>query len=296
LVLFNVLVRSDNPDLHQAIQDRENEMAAAMSAGNASLYASYYDPRAHLMLPGDDDYVGRDAIESAVQGLIDGGVKTATFQSIEVNFIHKFPHGWAYERGNYTLLNSAGQIFDAGNYVVVWSRTRDQHHWYPYYDINVSILPVSSVSRRSVPARQAVSYPRVPAPRTPEEDKLYDAITGANLEWMAAYDSADYDGVAALYTSNATLLPNHSPAVMGTTDIAQFFQNAMTSGIAQIDLSIIEVNVAYADNVAYEKSTYVFKDEDGNIIDEGKYIVIWSHEDGATYKLYIDCFNSDKSQ
>jgi ketosteroid isomerase-like protein len=294
-----VCAKSDNPDLHHAIQDQETKMAMAMNSGNATLFASYYDPKAHFMQAGDEDLVGRDAIAAAVQGLLDSGVKSVNFTALEVDFIHKYPVGWAYERGSYFMYNGDGSVFDQGYYVVVWNRPRDQHQWLAYYDIPVSSLPATaSVNQLQSTVKTQALVPATPrrprAPATPQGDKLLDAITGANLVIMSAYDSGDAGGVAACYELNATVLPNHSDPVVGTEAIQLFFQGAMNSGIAEIELTIVEVNYSYDDGVAYEKSTYIFRDENGNITDIGKYIVIWRHLDGDTYKVYIDCFNSDK--
>jgi len=189
-------------------------------------------------------------------------------------------------------------VFDQGNYVVVWSRSRDKHRWTALYDISVSSLPPQAVPRVNYRLAQAVPVrlDATPRPRSPQEDKLYQTIEQQNLVWMSFYDSADPDGVASCYQANATLLPNHAMAVQSQANISDFFSAAMQAGIAEIDLSIVEVNYAYEDNIAYEKSTYVFKDQNGNTLDTGKYIVIWTQDGDGTYRLYIDCFNSDKNQ
>jgi len=284
LLIFTITYSAtaqDDPQLHMAMQSLETKMAEAFSAGNASQLANFYNKAAHLLEPGEEDLIGRDAIAAAFQGLMDSGAKTANFTTVEVNYVHKYHTGWAYEQGTYLLQTEDGSTFDQGNYLIIWNRPKNEHHWNAYYDIFVSQTP-SAVNRAPVDRSLLKSAEALPA--VPADSALMQAIQDGNDAWMTAYDNGDSAAVAACYCSNATVLANHAMPI-----------GAMQGGVASIELNIVEVNVAYDDNVAYEKSTYIFKDQFGNVLDTGKYIVVWRMEEGS-YKLYIDCFNSDKAR
>jgi len=295
-VFFAFAHAQSDPNLFQMVLEKDGNMSQAFNEGNATKFASFYDVKAHLMPPGDEDLIGRDAIAAFAQGMIDSGVKTATFTPLEVDHIHRSPvQDWAYERGTYELQLADGSVFDQGNYVVVWYRGGLKHYWTAYYDIFVSSMPAPAAYPR-VDGSKRKPLELAGGPMVPADDALMQAISNGNDEWMSAYASGQPQDVANCYCSNGTVLANHQASpISGQSAIADFFQGAMSSGVATIDLTIVEVNVAYDDGVAYEKSTYVFKDQFGNPLDTGKYIVIWRMEDDA-FHLYIDCFNSDKAQ
>jgi len=114
-------------------------------------------------------------------------------------------------------------------------------------------------------------------------------IEAANKVFEAAVSRSDGPGVAALYTDNAQLLPGQSDFVTGTKAISQFWQAAFDSGLKGISLVIVEVE-KHGDT-ANEVGKLELRDADGNVLDKGKYIVIWKKE-GASWKLHRDMWNS----
>lgn len=60
-------------------------------------------------------------------------------------------------------------------------------------------------------------------------------------------------------------------------------------GIKSAQLKIVEVE--HQGEVAIEVGNFMLHGGEGQVLDQGKYIVIWKQEDGQ-WKLYLDIFNS----
>jgi uncharacterized protein (TIGR02246 family) len=118
---------------------------------------------------------------------------------------------------------------------------------------------------------------------------IREAIEAADENFMAAFNRGDAGGLADLYTQNGQLLPTGSDFVTGKTAIQAFWQGAMDMGIKTARLETIEAE-EYA-GTAIEIGKYTLSGETGNIMDRGKYVVIWKQE-GGQWKLHRDIWNS----
>ena len=119
--------------------------------------------------------------------------------------------------------------------------------------------------------------------------EIRDAIAAANEEFMAAFNGGDAAGLAALYTEDGQVLPPNSPSVTGTQAIQGFWQAVMDMGIKEAKLETVETE-GHGDT-ATEVSKFTLYGEEGQVLDKGKYIIIWKQENGQ-WKLYRDIFNS----
>jgi len=115
------------------------------------------------------------------------------------------------------------------------------------------------------------------------------AIAAANENFMAALKRGDAAGLAALYTENGQVMPPNGDFVTGRQAVQRFWQALMDMGIKEAKLEIIEVE-GHGDT-AIEVSTFTLQGEGGQLLDKGKYIVIWKQEEGQ-WKLHRDIFNS----
>jgi uncharacterized protein (TIGR02246 family) len=119
--------------------------------------------------------------------------------------------------------------------------------------------------------------------------EVRDAIAAGVENFMATFNRGDAAGLAALYTENGQILPPNSDFVTGRQAIQAFWQGAMDMGIKSVKLETVEVE-GYGDT-AIEVGKYTLSGEAGQVLDTGKYIVIFKQVDGQ-WKLHRDIFNS----
>ena len=94
-----------------------------------------------------------------------------------------------------------------------------------------------------------------------------------------------YAALAALYTTDAQVLPPNGEPITGRAAIQKFWQGVMDSGVKGAKLTTVEA--AAAGDMAHEVGTYELSGADGKVLDSGKYIVIWKR-DGGQWKLQVD--------
>ena len=116
------------------------------------------------------------------------------------------------------------------------------------------------------------------------------AIESANARFSALAAQGDGAALAGLYATDGAVMPAGSEPIRGTEAIAKFWQSALNSGVAAIELKTVEV---YGQGTtATEVGEYALHDKAGKVLDRGKYIVIWRHQDGQ-WKLLRDMFSTN---
>ncbi|MFN2232883.1 MAG: YybH family protein [Anaerolineales bacterium] len=118
---------------------------------------------------------------------------------------------------------------------------------------------------------------------------IRESITAANNVFMETFKRGDAAGLAALYTNNGQVLPPNGDFVSGQQAIQGFWQAIFDMGIKEAQLEIVEVEKQ--GDTAFEVSRFKLLGESGQVLDEGKYIVIWKRDQGQ-WKLHRDIFNS----
>ncbi|MEX0845436.1 MAG: DUF4440 domain-containing protein [Balneolaceae bacterium] len=121
-----------------------------------------------------------------------------------------------------------------------------------------------------------------------EADKK--AVEARNAVFMETYKNMDAAGMAELYTSDGKLLPPNSLTISGKENLQSYWQAVMDMGISEIVL--FTGDVERHGQVLVEVSSADLKAEDGTVLDQAKYIVIWKQEKGD-WKMYLDIFNSN---
>jgi uncharacterized protein (TIGR02246 family) len=117
------------------------------------------------------------------------------------------------------------------------------------------------------------------------------AILAANREFVGAFVRRDAAALAALYTPDGQLLPTHSDFVPGSASIQAFWQAVMDMGILDARLETLEAE-GHGDS-AHEVGRYTLLGAGGQVVDQGKYIVIWKRQ-GGHWKLHRDIWNSSQ--
>ncbi|MFK7856751.1 MAG: DUF4440 domain-containing protein [Granulosicoccus sp.] len=116
-----------------------------------------------------------------------------------------------------------------------------------------------------------------------------NAISATNRRFEAALASKNAVAAAGVYTSTGTIMPPNHPIVSGHEDRVKFWTNVLESGVGSAELTTVELDQV-GDSVN-EIGKFVLKDTDGNVADEGKFIVIWKRENGE-WLWHHDCFCS----
>jgi ketosteroid isomerase-like protein len=116
-------------------------------------------------------------------------------------------------------------------------------------------------------------------------------IESNNAAFMAAFARGDSAGAAAVYTETGQVLPPNFPVMSGKPAIQASWQEAMKRDIAAVSLETVEFEEA--GDMAWEAGRGMLKTSDGQVLDEGNYLVIWKRENGV-WKWHRDIFNSSR--
>jgi uncharacterized protein (TIGR02246 family) len=117
-------------------------------------------------------------------------------------------------------------------------------------------------------------------------------IAAANGKWMAYFNKGDFDGVASLYTADATALPPGSPMAKGRAAIGAMWKG-MGEQITNPKVTTLDVK-RLGPGAAREIGTFSLTTK-GSPPKEvtGKYVVIWQRV-GKDWKLATDIWNEGK--
>ncbi|MEP7144602.1 MAG: DUF4440 domain-containing protein [Ferruginibacter sp.] len=121
-------------------------------------------------------------------------------------------------------------------------------------------------------------------------DSVKAAITAGNKlygGYFAADDSAKF---VDCYTSDACIFPSNMPKMCGPQAITAFFNGGYKMGIRNIKLTTNEVSGGK--EAVMETGNYELLAAKDQVIDKGKYIVIWKEENGK-WKMHRDIWNTD---
>ena len=118
------------------IEATNTQFMEAFSQSDAAVVAACYTEDAQLMPPNGEIVSGREAVQEAMQGFLNAGVKEIRLETTEVE-----GHGdTAHEVGTYTLMGENEQTMDEGKYIVIWKKVGDE--WKLHRDIFNSNLPL----------------------------------------------------------------------------------------------------------------------------------------------------------
>ncbi len=119
-----------------------------------------------------------------------------------------------------------------------------------------------------------------------------EAISAANGALAEAIRMGDATGCAATYTADARVMFQHTPTAVGRDAIQTFWQGVIDMGAKDARLETDELLDFGDTQVERGRYTLAVRSDDGEVTDEGKYIVVWKR-DGDAWKIWWDSFNSD---
>ena len=117
-------------------------------------------------------------------------------------------------------------------------------------------------------------------------------IEAVNAKWMELFNKGDFDGVAALYTEDATAFPPGSAMVKGRAAMAALWKG-MAEQVGDPKVTTLDVKPLGA-AAAREIGTFSLKTKGPNPQEvTGKYVVVWEKV-GGDWKLAADIWNDGK--
>ena len=116
-------------------------------------------------------------------------------------------------------------------------------------------------------------------------------IEAVNRAMEEAVRKRDAERLAALYTSDAIVMPPDAPFVKGRDSIKQFWSSASQQlGLKDVRLNIVDLEVA--GDTAHEVGEAVLTLESGAAT--FKYVVVWKKV-GGQWRLHRDIWNAKGS-
>jgi ketosteroid isomerase-like protein len=148
-----------------------------------------------------------------------------------------------------------------------------------------SIFVVGAVAAKSLLSGKKGGSGKIAAARK--------AVEEANARARDAVRLGKAADVVALYTDDATVLPEHLDMIKGRDKIEAFWRMAVDIGMKDIVFTTVDVDV-HADTIR-EIGTYVVKFwPEGKAAreDSGKYVVIWKRQPDGSLKIETDIWNT----
>ncbi len=119
-----------------------------------------------------------------------------------------------------------------------------------------------------------------------------DAISAANEALAEAIRAGDAAACAAVYTADGCVMFQHTPTVVGRDAIQGFWQGVIDMGAKDATLETAELLDFGDTQIERGQYTLTVGSDDGEVTDEGKYLVVWKR-DGEAWRLSWDSFSSD---
>ncbi len=119
------------------------------------------------------------------------------------------------------------------------------------------------------------------------------AIESANARFAEAFSRRDVATLGQLYAADAQAYPPGTAPLVGRTAIQDMWKGVLGMSGGRIQLRTVEVDGN--GETAWEAGRYTLIGSNGSTVDDGKYIVLWKHEQDG-WKLYRDMWSSDSPQ
>ena len=130
---------------------------------------------------------------------------------------------------------------------------------------------------------------------TVDQDRA--GINQTRSAYVAAWNGADADQMANLYTPDALVLYPNQPAVVGRSAILVYFK-AFFAEFTQEDFELISEEIEIVGPWAFDRGTYrwrgVPRPGGDPVSDHGKYLVILQRQPDGSWKVARDMDNSDR--
>lgn len=135
--------------------------------------------------------------------------------------------------------------------------------------------------------------PAAPVPDTAADQAAIDAVRSA---WQDAYNAADAAGLAALYASDAVVMPPYAPAVAGPAAIQARLEEQMAQATTTFTVAGTETIISgdwAVDRGTYQARSTPMMDGAESMIENGKYLVVLQRQADGSWKIAREISNVD---
>jgi uncharacterized protein (TIGR02246 family) len=121
---------------------------------------------------------------------------------------------------------------------------------------------------------------------------IRDIVRAANDRWNTAFNGGDAGAVAALYTSDGTVLPPAHAVVKGTAAIADFWAGFISAGVKDHGIELLDAKDG--GDIAYSSGKWwaTGSGEDGKALRfEGTIVTIFEKQPDGSWKTCLHTWN-----
>jgi uncharacterized protein (TIGR02246 family) len=121
------------------------------------------------------------------------------------------------------------------------------------------------------------------------------AVAAVDSAFVAAINAGNADAVAAVYASDAALLPPNTPQLRGRDAVKKSWSGLLDAYTVKFEIAsdMIEGRGDLAYNVGHYRFTAVPKAKSApGIADEGKFVEILKKQADGSWKYLVDIYNS----
>jgi ketosteroid isomerase-like protein len=126
------------------------------------------------------------------------------------------------------------------------------------------------------------------------QEEARAAIIASNNIYFSSFSKGDSSIFIDRYAADACIMPPNSPAVCGPGAAAKFFREAYY-GFGLRDGKFTIIDIYGSGEYVTEYGLYESRDAQGNLTDEGKYLVLWKKTERG-WKMFRDSFSSNRSK
>jgi ketosteroid isomerase-like protein len=174
------------------------------------------------------------------------------------------------------------------------SESHHFHHHYHYFPSGQEGMMPRSLASADSPRETERVRPAASPLRGESMSRAEAAVRRATSEWTVACNTKHLDDLLDLYTADATVMRSNYPAVRGAAAIRELFFNALDSGLGEVELDPIRVDVV--GDFAYEAGSCkaLVPGATGKRREErGKYLWVLTRQGNGEWKVAADCWSSD---
>jgi ketosteroid isomerase-like protein len=117
------------------------------------------------------------------------------------------------------------------------------------------------------------------------------ALEDLNKKWEKAATAGDANALSALYTSDATLLPENAPAVSG--DGLKTFWTGFTKSFPGVKAELSTNAIEGQGDLAYATGTFRLTPKGASKAMEGKWVTVNKKQSDGSWKMLVDIWNEN---